>query len=59
MALCMAYDSGGVVSPTVLLTSFEACILTYCFLQNDLVHGWGLDFALRKCVEVYSSSILL
>ncbi|CAF2003802.1 hypothetical protein Bca4012_078598 [Brassica carinata] len=20
-------------------------------LQNDLVHGWGLDFALRKCVE--------
>jgi len=20
--------------------------------QNDLVHGWGLDFALRKCVEV-------
>lgn len=21
-------------------------------LQNDLVHGWGLDFALRKCVEV-------
>lgn len=22
------------------------------FLQNDLVHGWGLDFALQKCVEV-------
>lgn len=22
-----------------------------CFwLQNDLVHGWGLDFALRRCV---------
>ncbi|XAR58233.1 hypothetical protein NMG60_11026647 [Bertholletia excelsa] len=20
-------------------------------LQNDLVHGWGVDFALRKCVE--------
>lgn len=20
-------------------------------LQNDLVHGWGMDFALRKCVE--------
>ncbi|CAL4899505.1 unnamed protein product [Urochloa decumbens] len=20
-------------------------------IQNDLVHGWGLDFALRKCVE--------
>lgn len=26
-------------------------------LQNDLVHGWGLDFALRKCVDVcYSCS---
>lgn len=24
-------------------------------MQNDLVHGWGLDFALRKCVEVYLS----
>ena len=23
-------------------------------LQNDLVHGWGLDFALRRCVEVSS-----
>lgn len=21
-------------------------------MQNDLVHGWGLDFALRKCVDV-------
>ncbi|RVW80460.1 hypothetical protein CK203_042282 [Vitis vinifera] len=20
-------------------------------LQNDLAHGWGLDFALRRCVE--------
>ncbi|XP_078169531.1 uncharacterized protein LOC144563947 [Carex rostrata] len=20
-------------------------------IQNDLVHGWGLDFAVRKCVE--------
>ncbi|XP_057530388.1 uncharacterized protein LOC130808870 isoform X1 [Amaranthus tricolor] len=20
-------------------------------IQNDLVHGWGMDFALRKCVE--------
>jgi hypothetical protein len=28
-------------------------MLTSCFLQNDLVHGWGLDFALRKCVEVF------
>lgn len=20
-------------------------------IQNDLVHGWGLDFSLRRCVE--------
>lgn len=26
-------------------------IVTLWVLQNDLVHGWGLDFALRKCVE--------
>lgn len=26
--------------------------MTNSFLQNDLVHGWGIDFALRKCVEV-------
>lgn len=25
------------------------------FLQNDLVHGWGLDFALRRCVDVSDS----
>lgn len=25
---------------------------SYCSSQNDLVHGWGLDFALRRCVEV-------
>ncbi|GMH26094.1 hypothetical protein Nepgr_027937 [Nepenthes gracilis] len=24
---------------------------TWHMIQNDLVHGWGLDFALRKCVE--------
>ncbi|RLN04011.1 uncharacterized protein C2845_PM13G16790 [Panicum miliaceum] len=34
-----------------VLASCEISILTQCFLQNDLVHGWGLDFALRKCVE--------
>lgn len=25
------------------------------FFQNDLVHGWGLDFAFWRCVEVQSS----
>lgn len=28
-------------------------------LQNDLVHGWGLDFALRRCVDVSHLSIYL
>jgi hypothetical protein len=28
-------------------------------MQNDLVHGWGLDFALRKCVEVSVSCELV
>jgi len=32
-----------------------SAMLTHCFLQNDLVHGRGLDFALRKCVEVFST----
>ncbi|KAI3933983.1 hypothetical protein MKW92_053823 [Papaver armeniacum] len=26
-------------------------------IQNDLVHGWGLDFALRKCVETAHEKI--
>lgn len=28
-------------------------------LQNDLVHGWGLDFALRRCVEVGDAKSIL
>lgn len=33
--------------------SFQATMKNfYLLLQNDLVHGWGLDFALRRCVEV-------
>jgi hypothetical protein len=28
------------------------------YVQNDLVHGWGLDFALRKCVEVFPAIIM-
>ncbi|KAF7148462.1 hypothetical protein RHSIM_Rhsim03G0091400 [Rhododendron simsii] len=24
----------------------------YLVMQNDLVHGWGLDFALRKGVDI-------
>ncbi|KAK6155232.1 hypothetical protein DH2020_009480 [Rehmannia glutinosa] len=42
MALCLAYDSVVVILKSEILLAM---------LQNDLVHGWGLDFALRKCVE--------
>ncbi|XP_031123843.1 uncharacterized protein LOC116026647 isoform X1 [Ipomoea triloba] len=24
---------------------------TWYMIQNDLVHGWGLDFALQRCIE--------
>ena len=42
------------VSCHVLFVVFTIpCVSLY--MQNDLVHGWGLDFALRKCVEVHCS----
>ncbi|XP_052204151.1 uncharacterized protein LOC127809425 isoform X2 [Diospyros lotus] len=31
--------------------SRDAWRCVWHLIQNDLVHGWGLDFALRKCVE--------
>ncbi|KAB2085052.1 hypothetical protein E1A91_A05G386100v1 [Gossypium mustelinum] len=31
--------------------SREAWRCVWHMIQNDLVHGWGLDFSLRKCVE--------
>ncbi|KAD6795472.1 hypothetical protein E3N88_06368 [Mikania micrantha] len=31
--------------------SREAWRCVWHLIQNDLVHGWGLDFALRKCIE--------
>ncbi|XP_074281266.1 uncharacterized protein LOC141606152 isoform X1 [Silene latifolia] len=31
--------------------SQEAWRCVWHMIQNDLVHGWGLDFALQKCVE--------
>ncbi|KAA8533215.1 hypothetical protein F0562_033252 [Nyssa sinensis] len=31
--------------------SRDAWRCAWHMIQNDLVHGWGLDFALRKCVE--------
>ncbi|KAI3812450.1 hypothetical protein L1987_17159 [Smallanthus sonchifolius] len=32
--------------------SREAWRCVWHVIQNDLVHGWGLDFALQKCVEI-------
>lgn len=31
--------------------SRDAWRCVWHLIQNDLVHGWGLDFAVRKCVE--------
>lgn len=31
--------------------SRDAWRCVWHMIQNDLVHGWGLDFALRKCLE--------
>ncbi|KAH6763262.1 lysine ketoglutarate reductase trans-splicing protein [Perilla frutescens var. hirtella] len=31
--------------------SRDAWRCVWHMIQNDLVHGWGLDFALQKCVE--------
>ena len=69
MALCVAYDSG-VALCLNFLTNLTSCSyyvwlnhagalsLFQFLLQNDLVHGWGLDFALRRCVEVRLCSYL-
>ncbi|KAK2983319.1 hypothetical protein RJ640_016057 [Escallonia rubra] len=32
--------------------SRDAWRCVWHMIQNDLVHGWGLDFALQKCVEL-------
>lgn len=31
--------------------SRDAWRCVWYMIQNDLVHGWGIDFALRRCVE--------
>ncbi|CAF2138751.1 unnamed protein product [Brassica rapa subsp. narinosa] len=31
--------------------SIDAWRCVWHMIQNDLVHGWGLDFALRRCAE--------
>ncbi|XP_042377873.1 uncharacterized protein LOC121970926 isoform X3 [Zingiber officinale] len=37
--------------------SRDAWRCTWHMIQNDLVHGWGLDFALRRCVELAHEQI--
>ncbi|RVX05729.1 hypothetical protein CK203_027377 [Vitis vinifera] len=39
--------------------SRDAWRCVWHMLQNDQVHGWGLDFALRRCVEVLTYVCLL
>ncbi|CAI0456990.1 unnamed protein product [Linum tenue] len=34
--------------------SREAWRCVWHMIQNDLVHGWGLDFTMRKCIEVWN-----
>lgn len=63
VAMCLAYDSGTYESDGEWYSFFQckACVRHWTdsstgTLQNDLVHGWGLDFALHKCLEVWKSS---
>ncbi|MFS7958866.1 hypothetical protein Hanom_Chr08g00683831 [Helianthus anomalus] len=37
--------------------SREAWRCVWYLIQNDLVHGWGLDFALQKCVQPANEKI--
>ncbi|KAJ8458439.1 hypothetical protein OPV22_031365 [Ensete ventricosum] len=37
--------------------SRDAWRCVWHMIQNDLVHGWGLDFALRRCVESAQETI--
>ncbi|WCJ21180.1 hypothetical protein M5689_003356 [Euphorbia peplus] len=37
------------IMATVFSRNAWRCV--WHMIQNDLVHGWGLDFAMRKCVE--------
>ena len=61
MALCMAHVTGSWLFCVYfccfhyIINSCLTCF-SYATMQNDLIHGWGLDFALRRCVEVSSLS---
>lgn len=56
LAVRVAHDSGkNIYLESILRYKITRVHIRYTFvmcMQNDLVHGWGLDFALRRCVEV-------
>ena len=41
--------------PTNCPSTWLCLVDIFLFLHNGLVHGWGLDFALWKCVVVDTS----
>ncbi|XP_022966838.1 uncharacterized protein LOC111466424 isoform X1 [Cucurbita maxima] len=46
MPPCAAFVE--IMAPVFSRTAWR-CV--WYMIQNDLIHGWGLDFAVRKCVE--------
>ncbi|KAJ8768097.1 hypothetical protein K2173_021037 [Erythroxylum novogranatense] len=48
---CAAYLMHRFVEIMATVFSRDAWRCVWHMIQNDLVHGWGLDFALRKCVD--------
>ncbi|KAJ9554380.1 hypothetical protein OSB04_018425 [Centaurea solstitialis] len=45
------FNDKGFVEIMAPVFSRDAWRCVWHLIQNDLVHGWGLDFALRKCIE--------
>ncbi|XP_004499399.2 uncharacterized protein [Cicer arietinum] len=48
---CMIFKILRFVEIMAPVFSKDAWRCVWHMIQNDLIHGWGLDFALRKCVE--------
>ena len=55
--VCGIWFRSDIISVSALpwLPDWLSLVDIFLLLQNDLIHGWGLDFALRKCVEVRTS----
>ncbi|KAE8727673.1 E3 ubiquitin-protein ligase RNF43-like [Hibiscus syriacus] len=45
------FNAQSFVEITAPVFSWEAWRCVWYMIQNDLVHGWGLDFAVRRCVD--------